>query len=102
MDHMHVDLRYALRKIGLSGGLKHIEKKVGISRGDDLEGVDGYEAVKLWHRYERGDEAALDKLIRYNIEDVVNLKTLMEKAYGGLKELELAKLDIDKKDSFIS
>ena len=85
-DHLHIDLRYALKKIGLTGGLKRIEKKAGIKRGDELADIDGFEAVRLWYKYKRGDKKALDLLIKYNIEDVVNLKILMEMAYERLKK----------------
>ncbi|MBD3203270.1 exonuclease [Candidatus Woesearchaeota archaeon] len=85
-DHLHVDLRFALKKIGYSGGLKSIEKQLGIVREGDICDVDGYEAVRLWKRYKRGDKRALDKLMKYNIEDVVNLKTLMDITYKNLRE----------------
>jgi hypothetical protein len=73
----HLDLRYMLREIGLQGGLKSIERQLGIDRGDDLAGVDGFEAVRLWQRHCRGDLTALAKLVKYNREDVVNLKALL-------------------------
>jgi uncharacterized protein YprB with RNaseH-like and TPR domain len=85
-NHFHADLRFVLNRLGYSGGLKNIEKKMGIDRGD-LEGVDGREAVRLWNRYKKHDDkAALDRLIKYNIEDVKNLKTLMEFSYGKMKD----------------
>ncbi|MBT7902723.1 exonuclease [Candidatus Woesearchaeota archaeon] len=84
-DKMHVDLRFVMKTLGYSGGLKNIEKEVGINRDDDLAEVDGYEAVRLWKRYERGDKAALDLLIKYNIADVDNLKTLMDFTFKKLK-----------------
>jgi len=77
-DFVHLDLRYMLRELGLSGGLKNIERQVGIARGSDVASVDGFEAVRLWHRYRRGDATALEKLLKYNEEDVVNLKTLLD------------------------
>jgi hypothetical protein len=40
--------------------------------------VDGCEAVRLWHRYRRGDRAALMKLALYNLTDVANLVELVE------------------------
>lgn len=70
----HLDLMYPCRKAGLTGGLKAIERELGIGREED--GVDGREAVRLWHAYERGDEAALDRLIRYNRDDTRNLAVL--------------------------
>ena len=74
----HHDLMYSCRKHGLTGGLKKIEKVLGISR--DVEGCDGLMAVRLWWDYfNDGDEQALDTLLRYNMDDVKNLKVLEEK-----------------------
>jgi uncharacterized protein len=78
---VHIDLRYVLMRLGHRGGLKTIEQRLGIQRPIDLQGMNGYDAVLLWNRYLEGDSQALDTLIRYNREDVVNLKTLMELAY---------------------
>jgi len=75
---IHLDLRYMLKELGLQGGLKRIEHKLGIDRGADLAGVDGFEAVRLWHQYKRGNQHALDKLLRYNEQDIINLKFLLE------------------------
>jgi uncharacterized protein YprB with RNaseH-like and TPR domain len=78
----HIDLRYVLRSLGYKGGLKGCEKQLGIDRGD-LDGVDGYFAVLLWHDFvENGNELALETLLAYNIEDVVNLESLMVSAYN--------------------
>jgi uncharacterized protein YprB with RNaseH-like and TPR domain len=38
-------------------------------------------AVLLWQRYQRGDKGALDLLLTYNREDVVNLEVLMDAAF---------------------
>ena len=43
--------------------------------------MDGYMAVILWERYQRGDRTALDLLLKYNREDVINLEVLMDRAY---------------------
>ena len=75
----HVDLRFVGRQAGLKGGLKSIERQLGISRPADIVGLDGYEAVRLWKRWTReNDHDALDRLVRYNIEDVENLQTLAD------------------------
>ncbi len=77
IDTPHLDLLYPCRSAGLTGGLKRIEREVGIGREE--EGVDGLEAVRLWKRFERhGDEGALDRLVRYNREDTENLATLAD------------------------
>jgi uncharacterized protein YprB with RNaseH-like and TPR domain len=33
--------------------------------------------VRLWRRYERGEEGALELLLEYNREDIVNLDTII-------------------------
>ncbi len=81
----HIDLRFLLKKLGYAGGLKKIEKDLGITRESSIEGMDGYEAVRLWQAYQWGDNAALEKLIRYNRADIVNLKPLMEIGYREMK-----------------
>lgn len=77
-DAIHLDLRYMLKELGLQGGLKSIENQLGISRDDDLVGMDGFEAVQLWYQYKRGNQKALQKLLRYNEQDIINLKTLLD------------------------
>ncbi|MFO7752734.1 MAG: ribonuclease H-like domain-containing protein [Desulfobacteraceae bacterium] len=82
LNHAHIDLRYVLKSLGYSGGLKLCEKALGLDRGD-LDGVDGYFAVLLWLDYQQNkNEKALETLLAYNIEDVVNLETLMVMAYN--------------------
>jgi len=76
-DQLHIDLMYTLRELGYTGGLKRIEKILGIGRDDEIDGVDGFEAVRLWKKYEKGDSNALKKLVAYNLADVENLKILM-------------------------
>ncbi len=78
----HLDLRFMLRRFGLSGGLKNVEKQLGIEREGPLQEIDGYMAVRLWKEYLRGNAAALETLVRYNLEDVVGLKAVVEKAYN--------------------
>jgi uncharacterized protein YprB with RNaseH-like and TPR domain len=86
-DFVHLDLRYMLKELGLQGGLKNIERELGIARHSDVQGIDGFEAVHLWRRYKRGDQEALQKLLKYNEEDIVNLKTLL--AYYIAQKQEL-------------
>jgi uncharacterized protein YprB with RNaseH-like and TPR domain len=82
----HIDLRFFLKKLGYRGGLKVIEKSFGLSRDSDIDGLDGYDAVLLWHAYQNGDEEALDRLIQYNTADIVDLEPLMEQGYEEMKE----------------
>jgi len=82
MDHAHIDLRYVLASFGYRGGLKGCERAVGIDRGA-LAGLDGYDAVLLWYDYEQnGNQKALETLLSYNGQDIVNLETLMVMAYN--------------------
>jgi uncharacterized protein YprB with RNaseH-like and TPR domain len=85
-DQLHFDLRFAFHRLGIGGGLKHIETVYGIRRSQETKGMDGLDAVRLWHRYVHGDDAALELLKKYNSEDIVNLKTLAEKAYEALRK----------------
>lgn len=81
----HLDLMHALKRVGIRGGLKSIEQQLGLARPEEVQGVGGYEAVLLWKRWQRGEQAALDRLLTYNREDVVNMVPLAEIAYGKLK-----------------
>ena len=82
MDQVHIDLRYVLKRLGLGGGLKGCERALGIDRGD-LSGVDGFDAVLLWQEYARtGRPSALETLLAYNVDDVINLELLMVEAFN--------------------
>ncbi len=82
MPQAHIDLRFALRSIGVRGGLKRAEKQFGVQRGI-LDGIDGSAAVWLWDRYLRaGDERALETLLSYNTEDVRYLPLLLTECYN--------------------
>lgn len=87
-DHIHIDLMYPLKKIGYSGGLKKIESKLGLTRSDETAGITGLDAVRLWNRYERGNSDALETLIKYNSEDVVNLEKIIQIAHPWMIEKE--------------
>jgi uncharacterized protein len=88
---VHVDLRFLLARLGYKGGLKKIEPLFGINRPEEVNGMDGYMAVLLWQRYQRGDRTALDLLLKYNREDVVNLEVLMDRAFHISRERLLAR-----------
>ena len=87
LNHAHIDLRYVLKALGFSGGLKSCERQLGIGRTGDVADVDGYFAVVLWNDYvETGSKKSLETLLSYNIEDVINLEFLMVYSYN--KNLE--------------
>ncbi len=79
--HLHVDLRYPLRRLGYWGGLKAIERQLGLARSEATRGLTGWDAVRLWQAFCGGSREALALLEAYNAEDVLNLKPLMEFAF---------------------
>ncbi len=81
----HADLRFLLRRIGQRGGLKVIEKRLGMGHRDGVEGIDGLEAVRLWNAHLRGVPGALERLVEYNRADTVNLEPLMRYAVGEME-----------------
>jgi uncharacterized protein YprB with RNaseH-like and TPR domain len=74
----HTDLMYDCWRHNLKGGLKAVERKLGIDR--KLRDIDGRKAVALWWQYVNNyDRVALATLLEYNREDVGNLRTLRVK-----------------------
>jgi uncharacterized protein YprB with RNaseH-like and TPR domain len=82
----HIDLCLFLRRLGYRGGLKNIEKQFGIRRDPELYGINGHDAVMLWRAYQWGDHGALDRLVKYNTADIVNLEPLMQVGYEEMKK----------------
>jgi len=83
----HLDLRFACDKVGLNGGLKEVENKLGIRRNKIVEGLYGGDALALWRIYKNtGDEYYLNLLIEYNEEDIINLKRIASVVVDTLKK----------------
>ena len=77
-SYYHHDLMYDCWRNNLYGGFKSVEQQLGIPR--QLKGIGGLEAIMLWWQYQiNGDQNALATLLKYNKEDVVNLKMLRER-----------------------
>ncbi|AKU90950.1 ribonuclease H-like domain-containing protein [Vulgatibacter incomptus] len=84
---VHVDLRSVFKRLGEQGGLKKIEARLGLTRPGEVEGVDGYEAVRLWHRWDDDrDLGALCTLVEYNLYDAIQLRPLFDIGYNRLVE----------------
>lgn len=82
LDHVHIDLRFILKSLGFSGGLKACERQMGIDRGE-LSDIDGYYAVILWNDYKgTGNQKSLRTLIKYNSMDAKNLEAMLVMAYN--------------------
>lgn len=87
-DLPHFDLAVAGRQVGLGGGLKAVERAVGITRPRDLQGVNGLEAARLWQDHVAGDEAALRRLVRYCRADVESLVSLAPRLHRRLADAD--------------
>ena len=84
--YLHLDLRLALHRIGLRGGLKAAEAACGILREAAIRGADGWTAVLLWRAHRAGHPRALPTLQHYCLADVVSLKPLAAIAYNRLTQ----------------
>jgi hypothetical protein len=74
----HHDLMFDCWECNLRGGFKAVERQLQITR--QTEGITGFDAIRLWWQYlDSYDEDALNLLLQYNKEDVVNLKALRER-----------------------
>jgi uncharacterized protein YprB with RNaseH-like and TPR domain len=74
----HNDLMHECHRQNLRGGFKSVERQLGISR--ETEGVNGSTAIDLWFSFvQNGDREALELLLEYNREDVLNLRALRRK-----------------------
>lgn len=80
------DLKHACARVGLAGGLKTVEKVLGINRRNKIiERMYGGDAITLWRMYKAtGDDYYLKLLVEYNEEDVVNLKPIANLVYKKL------------------
>jgi len=85
-DLPHFDLCFAARRLGFKGGLKRLEHDFGIERDESVQGLDGYDAVKLWEHARRGSCEARETLIKYNREDTVNLMRMAPVFYERLRQ----------------
>ncbi len=89
----HVDLRWIAYHQGYRGGLKSIEKQLRVHRPESIGDVDGFEAVHLFHQWNRGKEEAGKELIQYCRCDVAAtflcaMKLLM-KIHGLDKDINI-------------
>ena len=76
----HLDMRWVCYHHSYRGGLKTIANLLGIERPQDLNGINGYDAVHLWHKWQiYNDLKAKHLLLRYCCADVILLKKITEK-----------------------
>lgn len=74
----HIDLRFFVRRIGLSGGQKDVEARISVRRPRQIAGLRGETAPLLWHEYIRGDEKACRRLIAYNKADIDGMRAILD------------------------
>jgi len=81
------DVRSVTDRLGLRGGLKNIEKCLGIKRSNVVDNFFGGDALTLWRTYRAtGDDYYLNLLVEYNEYDIINLKIVAEKCVKRMKE----------------
>ena len=81
------DVKSLAGRLGLIGGLKKIEKELGIKRKEIVEEFSGGDALTLWRMYRAtGDEYYLNLLVEYNEFDIVNLEKVAEHCVRKMKE----------------
>ncbi len=86
LTHGHFDLCFAARRLGMRGGLKRIEAELGLTRPTNVQGLDGGDAVTLWHDWQAGDHQAGETLRVYNEADVRHLEPLADHLYRKLQD----------------
>jgi uncharacterized protein YprB with RNaseH-like and TPR domain len=85
---VHLDLRFIIRQAKLKGGLKGVERTLGLHRPPHLEGVRGFDAIRLWREWTINHEReALRILLEYNLYDAVNLRSVIEWCSWRIAEL---------------
>jgi uncharacterized protein YprB with RNaseH-like and TPR domain/predicted nuclease with RNAse H fold/dephospho-CoA kinase len=97
---VHLDLRFFAKRVDLSGGQKAIEKGIGFERNSDIEGMLGEAAPILWHKYRRGDQDAMTRLIEYNHADIEGMKWILDISTELYFKKEAIPKKIQKKPNF--
>lgn len=79
LDLPHLDLRHMAPRAGIKGGLKRVERILGIRRSDEIKMLCSHDAAYLWRIWERKQSPnALRLLIDYNRADCVNLRKVAD------------------------
>jgi predicted nuclease with RNAse H fold/dephospho-CoA kinase len=83
--HVHIDLRFLARRVGLRGGQKNIEQEIGFLRPSIVRGLEGDLAPVLWQRFRRGSADALRQLVAYNLADIDGMKAILDEIVARLQ-----------------
>lgn len=93
-SHESCDLMYDCWRQNLKGGLKAVEKALGIARC--IFGKNEDDPRLLWRRYRlHMDNDALERLLYYNREDTVNLVFLEDRLKNGYKNKKLSEVPVE-------
>jgi len=83
------DLMHQCHDLNLKGGLKAVEKMLEIER--KYEVLNFFQQTALWNKWvNNSDRVALNRLLKYNMEDVLNLPLVEEKLKEKLDKQEKA------------
>ncbi len=85
---IHIDLRFALRSIGVKGKLKDVEKRLRLERPEEIKDISGRSSILLWNDFLDGNDRTLGDYLLYNSYDCINLQKLMDFLYNQ-KVLEI-------------
>ena len=89
------DVKCISSRLGFKGGLKQIEKSMGIQRKEIIKNFNGGDALTLWRMYRAtGDEYYLNLLVEYNEMDIINLKIVADKCVKMMKETIFGKMKV--------
>ena len=81
----HLDVLACARRLGWRGGLKAIERSLGLARDLETRVLAGNDAVRLWRTYERtGSTNALRLLVAYNRADCENLEPVARASVAAM------------------
>lgn len=97
---VHLDLRFFAKRVGLSGGQKAIENEIGFKRDSEIDGMLGEAAPILWHKYRRGDQDAMKRLIEYNHADIEGMKSILDVCIGLYCDQESIPKKVQRKTKF--
>lgn len=94
----HTDLMHTCHDLNLKGGLKKVEQILGIERKHEV--LNFFQQTALWQKYvNNNDRIALNRLLKYNEDDVKNLPVLEKKLNDKIKKQE-EKHEVFKKAYF--
>jgi uncharacterized protein YprB with RNaseH-like and TPR domain len=83
LDQPHIDLRHLAPRAGIHGGLKSVERQLGIQRKREIRMLCSHDAAYLWRIWERKRSGnALRLLIDYNRADCENLRQVGDIVVG--------------------